>query len=87
MTTRLAILGYGTMGKIYKSTIDDFAGAEISVLFSEKEISFKKQNLVVKKWSELNDSNFGFFKELIDGLIITVPEWLRLTILKKAIKL
>ena len=87
MTIRLAILGYGTMGKIYKSTIDDFAGAEISVLFSEKEISFKKQNLVVKKWSELNDSNFGFFKELIDGLIITVPEWMRLTILKKAIKL
>ena len=51
MTTRLAILGYGTMGKIYKSTIDDFAGAEISVLFSEKEICFKEENIVVAKWS------------------------------------
>ncbi len=87
MTTRLAILGYGTMGKIYKSTIDDFAGAEISVLFSEKEICFKEENIVVAKWSELNDSNFRLFEELIDGLIITVPEWMRLAILKKAIKL
>ena len=87
MITRLGILGFGTMGKIYKSTIDDFAETEVSVIFSEKKIHYKKENVIVSKWSELEDSNLQFFRDNLDGLIITVPEWIRFEILKKALKL
>ncbi len=87
MTCKLGILGYGTMGKIYKSTIDDYANSKITVIFSDKYISSKEENILTLKWSDLNDSNIDNIKELLDGLIITVPEWMRFEILKKAIKL
>tara|TARA_Y100001968_G_C19302798_1_gene689993 strand:- start:70 stop:1062 length:993 start_codon:yes stop_codon:yes gene_type:complete len=86
MTIRLGILGYGTMGKIYKSTIDDFSMAEISVIFSEK-YNTNKENILVTKWSDLDISKIQFYTDLLDGLIITVPEWMRLEILRKALKL
>ena len=79
-TTKVAIIGYGSMGSIYHKALSDYKYSKVTTIFTsnKKLIGSELSNCETSfvDMSKINDKSF-IDKLDIDLVVIATPEWVR----------